>query len=518
MTVAASGGKASTRGHAIPVHARGPWVVTLGVVAVALAAFWPSLVALADLWSHPERRTYQHGYLIAVIALWLLFRERGSIAGAAAAPSYPMLMLAALGGIAWAVAWNAGLQVLHFLIWPAVLWLALTGMLGLRAGRVLLLPVGFIYFAMPVWDAMTPALQTATVLANRALGIVGNVPMIIEGNIVHIPEGSFEIAGGCSGLNYLIVGLAISTLLGEVNRNGLRRRLLLIAIGGAMAIVSNWTRVFVIIFAGHVSDMTHYLVRVDHYNFGWVLYAFVLAGFFMIARRLPDDPDVEERVEAGTARWRASAPLIGASAVAMAFGPFLARGGALIDRHGSESTLVGMRALDFDADDRWRALPASGDWIPVFPGADSETLVEFDSGDAVVTVYTATYLRQSQGRELVGHESRVEGLGRGRFVTRGRRAAATATPVEIIEGEWSDASGGRSLLWWVYQVGDRRFTSPLAAQLWYGARALTGPPVSSVVALRTACRGNCDEARPALERFAATALPRLLSELESSGN
>lgn len=174
--------------------------------------------------------------------------------------------------------------------------------------------------------------------------------------------------------------------------------------------------------------------------------------------------------------------------------------------------------LDFDARDRWLAAPASGDWVPEFPGADGESLVEFSAGDELVTVYTATYLRQHQGRELIGHESRIEGRTPGRHLRSNRRLVVVQPPIEVNESEWSSAGGGRALIWWTYQIGERCFASPLAAQVWYGIAALAGAPVSSVVALRATCASDCDAARRVLADFATEALPQLLVASTSSGD
>jgi len=488
------------------------WIALAALAAAAAAAFWPSLVGIEELWTHTERRTYQHGFLIAAIALWLLFRARHRIAAAAGPPSLPLLAAAAAGSLLWAVAFSAGLQAIHFLLWPAILWAAAGAALGWGAARVMFRPFAFLYFALPVWDALMPALQHATVFANRALGSVFGLPMMIEGTFVHIPEGSFEIAGGCSGLNYLIVGLAIAALLGEINGDSPRRRLLLLVLGGGLAILSNWVRVFIIIYAGHVSNMTHYLVRVDHYNFGWVLYAFVLAAFFLIARRLPDSTAGRAGRAAPAASTGARAlPLVFALA-ALAIGPLATRvAAAVADRADGESQMVGIQELDPDATDRWNAEPAIGEWVPVFPGADAETLVEFSSEAGRVAVYSATYLNQSQGRELVGHASRVQGTRDGRFERLAGRHAVNDPPIAVVEGQWRDFGGGRSLLWWSYQVGERRFARGLPAQLWYGVASLWKPPVSSVVVLRVACANDCEAARQVLERFAADALPELLT-------
>jgi len=486
--------------------------IALGALAAASAfVFWPSLAGIAELWTHPERRTYQHGFLIAAIAIWLLFRARRRIAAAAGRPSLTLLGAAAGGSLLWAVAVSAGLQALHFLLWPAILWAAAGAALGWRAARVMIRPFAFLYFALPIWDALMPGLQQATVIANRALGATFGVPMVIEGTLVHVPAGSFEIAGGCSGLNYLIVGLAVAALFAEINGDSLRRRLLLLVLSGALAILSNWLRVFIIIYAGHVSDMQHYLVRVDHYNFGWVLYAFVLAAFFLIARRLPDSPATRTAEEPMPTTQRRALPIV-LALTALAVGPVATRvAAALSDRSAVDTGSVGIQVLDLDESDRWIATPAIGGWVPVFPGADAESLVEFSNDADIVSVYTATYLSQSQGRELIGHASRVQGTRPGRFERLSRRAAVNDPAVPVVEGVWLEFGGGRALLWWSYQVGDRRFARGLPAQLWYGVVSLWKPPVSSVVVLRASCASDCEAAREILGRFAADELPELLA-------
>ena len=501
-----------------PAHR--PLVVLALLVALALFVFWPSIAALAELWSHPERRTYQHGYLIAAIALWLLFRERRRIADAAGRPAPAMLFLAAVGGVAWAVAWNAGLQVAHFLLWPAILWAAATGVLGLQAGRALLPPVAYLYFAMPIWDALIPGLQSATVLAIKVLATVVGMPVLIDGNYIHIPEGSFEIAGGCSGLNYLIVGLAIAALLGEVNRDRPGRRLLLIAIGGGLALASNWLRVFIIIYAGHVSDMTHYLVRVDHYNFGWVLYAFVLALFFYIARSLPNSPVESGSLQRLTSSFSGLGVVPAAIALgAIGLGPWLAGSIRFVGSDAVARTEgVGVARIELPEALEWQPAPAIGDWVPVFPGADAESLVEFSQSDARVTAYTATYVHQVQGRELIGHGSLVEGRSPGRLHIVGPRLAAPGSTVDVVEAEWRSEAGSRALLWWTYRIGSRDFTSGLRAQLRYGLASLWSEPVSVIVALRAECRPDCDGARLALQEFATDALPDLLVAASRTGD
>jgi len=488
----------------------------LGMLAalllLAVAAGWPSLTGLADLWSQSERRTYQHGYLIAGIVLWLVWRERHLIAAAAGSPSPTMLVVTAVLGLAWAVAWNAGLQAVHLIIWPAVLWAGAAAALGLRAGLALLRPVAFFVFALPLWDALNPVLQRGTLLANEGLALLVGMPVIIDGTLIHIPEGSFEIAGGCSGLNYFVVGLAVAALLGELNRDSARRRLFLIGLSGALALLSNWLRVFIIIYAGHVSNMTHYLVRVDHYKWGWVLFSVALMGFLLYARRLPASrPDSRpQTTDASRNAPRPRAAPVAAAAIAIALGPGLS--GWLRDVSADAALATELQhRMDGAVGAPWQSAPPAGHWVPVFAGADAETMVEYSRDGDRVTAYTATYLRQRQGRELVGYGSRVEGEGAGRRLSGTRRVRLLDPALEVIEAEWRDPYGKRALLWWTYQVGSRSFAGGFRAQLWYGLASLWSSPSSSIVALHAECVPDCDRARLALQRFAGDALAGLLA-------
>ena len=102
---------------------------------------------------------------------------------------------------------------------------------------------------------------------------------------MHLAAGVFEVAGGCSGIHFLIVSLALATLYGEIGRDSLKVRLQLVALAAGLALLTNWLRVYIIIVAGHLTDMQHFLIREGHYNFGWMLFAGMMVVFFLLARR-----------------------------------------------------------------------------------------------------------------------------------------------------------------------------------------------------------------------------------------
>ena len=112
---------------------------------------------------------------------------------------------------------------------------------------------------------------------------------VISGDLIQVPNGTFEIQGGCSGLHYLIVGLAVAALHGELRRDPWKVRLAQLALMAVLALVANWVRVYGVIEAGYLSDMHSSLLR-NHYWFGWGLFGVALLAFFWITGRWPEAP------------------------------------------------------------------------------------------------------------------------------------------------------------------------------------------------------------------------------------
>ena len=198
-------------------------------------------------------------------------------------PTGMVVLLAS--SVAWSVAWLAGIEVAHQALLPVLLLASVATFGGWRVARVAALPVGYLYFAIPVWDQVNGLLQQLTIVAVTGLLKLLAIPAYIDGPYVHLGSGSFEIAGGCSGLHFFIVACAIAVLFGEQGRDTLRTRIKLVLIAGAMAMVMNWVRVATIIIAGYLTDMQSFLVKVDHYYFGWALFGVLLVIFYWLVPR-----------------------------------------------------------------------------------------------------------------------------------------------------------------------------------------------------------------------------------------
>ena len=262
------------------------WLIAMLACVVALV-YWPSSVFLYQRWSDTAATTYTHGWLILLVCVALTIRARRELAAAPTQPA-PLAHLALAGAIlAWLVCYRASIESLEVALLPVIFWLAATAAFGWAVGRLLLFPVAYLYFALPIWYP-TP-LQDLTVLAMHGLLTITGPAALFTGDVIHIPNGTFRIEEGCSGLHFMIVGLAVAALYGEQQRDPWRIRAWQLALMAALAVLANWVRVYTVIEAGYLTDMQSYLVRVSHYGFGWAVFAATLVVFFWLVTRFGPD-------------------------------------------------------------------------------------------------------------------------------------------------------------------------------------------------------------------------------------
>ncbi|MCU0940270.1 MAG: EpsI family protein, partial [Burkholderiaceae bacterium] len=277
-----------------------------------------------------------------------------------------------------------------------------------------------------------------------------------------------------------------------------------------LALLTNWIRVFIIIVAGHLTDMQHFLVKVDHYYFGWVLFSFVLVGYVFLASYLPrrsrETRETPSPATAGTGGRAGSA--VALTVAALASGPVW----ALVQPHAVTEVLPPPP----DVAGFGSPKPSLGDWRPVFAQADEETLVEyFGESATTVAVYRAVYHSQRQGKELRGHGNSVTGTRYRELEAMSREVRTDVGSLTVLERVIESDDGRRRLVWSLYAVDGKPAAMGLTDQVAYGLRSLLGPPPASVIALSAECQPDCDRARTALEAVAGHALPVLLASRES---
>ena len=480
----------------IPISAHAGLLGAVAAIAAALA-LWPSLVSLYAAWR--EIYDYQHGPLIALLSVaWIALVAFRSDAPAAR-PSLAGSALLAVVLLMWLVAYGANSLMAHQLLYPAAIWAAVFAAVGWLASRRFIAPVAFLYFATPVWDHFLPALQWLSVTATEALLAVLGVPAEVHEYSVTIPAGTFQIIEGCSGKRYFMVTLAVAVLAGARRQLKPQGFAAFFALAGALALVANWVRIVIVIYAGHVTDMQHYFVAVEHTTLGNVIFVLLLSLVLLLVRYF--EP-VRQAVRSGQPAdesegsiphppWRAGIPLV---LLILAFALTQARAG----RGAPVAALAGLPL----ATGKWQGpLPSDPGWAPRYVSPDGEYRAAYHGNTGSVEVYAAVYGEQRQGRELVayGNSLLAPGSWRRPWPPTTGTISGGQTPLATIEAYAPD--GSQWLVAYTFEIGGRTTTSEYAAQLLYGVKSFLGAQPAGVIALAGRCNNNCEGARSLIASF-----------------
>ena len=469
------------------------------LACVVAVVYWPSTVFLYGKWTDTAETTYAHGWLILLICVALVVRARRELSVAPAHASGLATVALALAIVAWLVAYRASIEGLEVPLQPLIFWLAVTAAFGWTVGRAMLFPVAYLYFAVNVWYGSP--LQHLTVWVMRGVLAVTGPPAVIQGDAIHLSNGTFLIEEGCSGLHFMIVGLAVAALYGEQRRDLWRVRVRQLALMAGLALLANWVRVYTVIEAGYLTDMQSYLVRVSHYGFGWGVFAVALLVFFWLAPFFGPEPAPASAVAAIPPPNHGGRGQLGGFATAVAILLALPLLNVALRLSQPAPPLAQPVAL-LNPQAPWQAVPVDirSAWLPKFAGADELQRRAFgSSADDAVEVLGVAFRTQRQGAELVGETSSLTGEG---LQTRAEQVVGSAVG-PFGEAEVTDRTGARSLIWWRFQVAGRNLVRPFAQQLWYGINALVWQPPAGLVALRTPCHPDCGSARRTLQEFVA---------------
>jgi exosortase A len=390
------------------VSQRGGLALGLAVaaaIAAILAVYWQTAWSIVEIWSRSD--TFAHGFLVVPLALWLVWRERHEIPWSWARPFWPALAALALAGFGWLLAELASVAggrqfALVFMVQAAVL-----AVVGLRVGRHLAFPLGFLLFAVPAGEFLQPWFieRTAdfTVAALRVTGI----PVYREGNDLMIPTGRWSVVEACSGVRYLIASLVVGTIYAYVQYSSFKRRLAFVAASIVVPIVANWFRAYMIVMLGHLSG-NRIAVGVDHLIYGWIFFGIVMLLLFWVGsfwrEGEPRPATAPPLPPVGGPGWAAASLPVAVVAVVATAGVWRVADAAIESRVLASAPVLA--AIPSSGGWTASAEPASR-WTPGFTAPGAELRQSFVQDGRAVGVYVAYYRGQEQGRELIAYENRI---------------------------------------------------------------------------------------------------------------
>lgn len=244
-------------------YLRSPFALPLGLIALVVIYYWgiydftavvghrrSELVFwMLDSWN--ERNDLLHGYAVPLLFAIFCYRAVKSMRAEESSSGLVGIAMLAFGlllflGAARTIQPRLVLIGLPFLIAGGAIYVC-----GWKAGRHLLFPAFFWYFAMPVpgLNQMTNVLQ---VMVTKACYLVGDglgMGLVYSGNNITsaTDKWQFNIAEGCSGIRSLMALLMIAAIFAYYSQKELWKKAVVFFAAFPLALFGNFLRVFTIL-------------------------------------------------------------------------------------------------------------------------------------------------------------------------------------------------------------------------------------------------------------------------------
>lgn len=510
-------------GLAVPRHWRTPLLSLALLLGALLWLLRETGAAMVHIWDRSG--DFTHAWVVPPIAAWLVWRLRSRLAvlQPRAAP-WMLLPMAALVLMWWLsdrLAMNSGTQ----LALMGLLVASVPLLLGLQVSRVILFPLCFMFFAVPVGDFMTPYLMhwtaDAVVTGLRWTGI----PVYREGQQLAIPSGRWAVVEACGGIRYLMSTLMVGSLYAYLNYRSATRRAVFMGLSLVVPILANWARAYIIVMLGHLSN-NEIATGVDHLLYGWVFFGIVIFTLFMIGSRWaePEPSFAADRpmpvLDAALQRRRDLGMVVCLVAVSAT------TAWASWPRSVTVASAAPAPAVRLPEQlGAWRTAEAPTlDWTPMYEGARTTVNQAYRGPAGEVVVNLQYYRDQDYASKLVSSTNiLVESGGRvWNRIAEGRVHSAGARPVEWNAAHVVLSDGARNVgsaragfvVWQLYWVGGHLTTRQVEAKLWQAWLALTGQPDDAAAIILHAPAASQTEGDARLQAFVAENLATIERSLE----
>jgi len=463
----------------------------LVLCAVSIPIFWFGFKSLAGAWATPE---YSHGPIIPLISLYLFLRELRSAPADDGSPKrrwpgvlviFGALLLAAIGNLARI----PDVVTYAFIIWTGGVVLTV---FGWQRGVRHQLPVFHLIFMLPLpqflyWQ-MTVFLQGISSVVGVWFVSAMGIPVFLDGNIIDLGPYKLLVAEACSGLRYLFPILSFSYLFSILYRGPVWHKAILLLSAAPIAVFMNSFRIGVIGIMVNYFGIEH-AEGFLHFFEGWIIFIACIGILFLMAIGLQQ-------------LRRESLPLRDAIDVDFdGFGGILARlfsisaSGALLAA-AIIGAVISSLYLTFGIPEgesidraRFQSFPTTiGDWsgrafylepnIEKSLSADDYVNVTYANGDNTINIFSAYYLKQTEGQGIHSPEVCLPAGGWEIFSIDPYEVDMSDTPYGVFELNRAIIQKGEQMqlvYYWFEQRGVRmtndfavklsvRYTTPIGAR------------------------------------------------------
>ncbi len=222
------------------------------LISIAVAVFIGLIFSDGFAWMFEkwQQEEYNHGYLIPVVALYLLWLrvdrlESASLSGSWVGPLFVVAALAAfvLGEL------SSIYQIIQYGFLLALFGVLLAAV-GWRGFRIAWVPFVYLIFMIPLPNFIYQGMSSELQLISSELGVAVirffGISVFLEGNVIDLGVFQLQVAEACSGLRYLFPLMSFGFLCAAIYQGAWWHRAIIFLSAIPITILMNSFRIGVI--------------------------------------------------------------------------------------------------------------------------------------------------------------------------------------------------------------------------------------------------------------------------------
>jgi len=488
-------------------------------ITLSLVIFFPFFYTYSDVlfslinwwWTTSK---YAHSLIIFPAIIYLIYEQRKVLSTVQLKPDYIALFPLAGAAILLALFDYIDVQVIILTLFVSIIPLIIWAIMGRQVIVIIALPLTLLITVAPIWELFAPLLTEFTArIAHLSLNLLG-VPVFKDEMYLTIPEGVFLIAEGCGGFRYFISGLSLGLIFAHLNYNSFKQQTLIVLFAVVLSIVTNWIRVMIVIWAGHVTDMQHPYVKA-HVNLGWYVFAVAFFLYFFICNRLIPHTPAKEKIDPKnqTAPHRAiyKNTLIGGLILLALLSPKF-----VVDKT-MPTSVEALPLFVFSTITGWNSPRINmSDWKPTFKGAAQHQVATYTKDSLSVDIFYALYQDQSQGNELINFKNSITNDEWSGFNPKNSQLSLTNNTIQTVNKIRANTNHGERTIWMWYNISGIESSDRKTAKLLELKKTISTNKLSMVFAVSTLQVIDTPKALSSIESLLHDIYPQILNHFESA--
>ncbi len=486
-----------------------PSILFLSSIFLLLAIYQSTILKLVKFWLSNEN---SHSFLLVIVCIYLFHKiwknQKKHLVITVNVSAYVVLFLLSL---IWLFANLTFVKYVELVSLPIILTVLLAGLLGWNASRVYWFPFLLMLLGGPLLSLFIPLLQDVTASMTGLLLDISGVTSMVDGVLILVPAGTFEVDAGCSGLNVLTVGVILSLLYAYINRFNLKGSLLLLVAGTLVSILSNIIRVYIIVVVGNATKMQHSLVE-EHGNLGWAVFLLVMGMFLYLVHRYwhvsalltNNEEHLSTKNTVGETQKKPVKNYLYGPLWVLLFagiGPLL-----FFYSHIQENKEYMNKTYTYKIQQQWQIIEnATPAWEPVYKAGKGDYLFSqtfMNHEHYMVYLDIRYFLQQTDGNEAINITNSVYDRSRWTRVWIKLHSIKNIAGLDEVEETLIRGKNNQEILVWRWYITNGRKTgNPYKAKLYNLLGVLTGKPEIATYIIAADVKDTYGNSRGSLNNF-----------------